>query len=184
MARATRIVGIGGSTRPGSLTEQLVRGVMAQFPEAERLVFAGPDLDFPFYGNKQSDAGARRFVESVAEADALVVGSPGYHGTMSGLVKNALDHLEDLSCRTPAYLDGKVVACVATAQGWQAAVNTLTELRQTISALRGWSTPYGLALNVADGEFTKSDHLDVGRLAGDIDILVSQVRQFLKSVGS
>jgi hypothetical protein len=86
MARATRIVGIGGSTRPGSLTEQLVRGVMAQFPEAERLVFAGPDLDFPFYGNKQSDAGARRFVESVAEADALVVGSPGYHGTMSGLV--------------------------------------------------------------------------------------------------
>ena len=29
-------------------------------------------------------------------AHALIIGSPGYHGGISGLVKNALDYLEEL----------------------------------------------------------------------------------------
>ena len=52
--------------------------------------------------------------------------SPGYHGAVSGLVKNALDYVEDLRDEPRPYLDGRAVGCVAIALGWQAAVTTLT----------------------------------------------------------
>jgi FMN reductase len=42
----------------------------------------------------------------VRGADALVFGSPGYHGTLSGLVKNALDYLEELGRDARPYVDG------------------------------------------------------------------------------
>ena len=39
---------------------------------------------------------AAAMVTALRDADAVVVGSPGYHGGVSGLVKNALDYIEDL----------------------------------------------------------------------------------------
>jgi FMN reductase len=86
-------------------------------------------------------------VEVLREADGVVLVSPGYHGTVSGLVKNALDYVEDLRTDERPYLDGRAVGCVAAAQGWQAAVTTLTALRQIVHALRGWPTPLGAAVN-------------------------------------
>ncbi len=54
-------------------------------------------------------------VEAVRECDGLVLGSPAYHGGLSGLVKNALDYLEDLHDDAPPYLDGRAVGCIVCA---------------------------------------------------------------------
>ena len=51
---------------------------------------------------------------------------------------------------------GEELFFVGTAYGWQAAVNTLTTVRQVVHALRGWPTPYGIAANVA-GELVRED---------------------------
>jgi FMN reductase len=104
--------------------------------------------------------------------------SPGYHGTVSGLVKNALDYVEDLRADPRPYLDGRAVGCVAMALGWQATVTTLTALRSIVHALRGWPTPLGAALNSTEMSF--DDHgvpsdLAVGRTLGTIG---EQVVQF------
>jgi FMN reductase len=66
---------------------------------------------------------------------------------VSGLVKNALDYLEELREDERPYLDGRAVGLIAVARGWQAAVSTLSTLRQVAHALRGWPTPLGLAIN-------------------------------------
>ena len=92
-------------------------------------------------------------VEAVRISDGVVLVSPGYHGTVSGLVKNALDYVEDLRGDTRPYLEGRAIGCVAAAQGWQAAVTTLTALRSIVHALRGWPTPLGVALNSKHVEF-------------------------------
>lgn len=92
---------------------------------------------------------AVRFVEEVRQADGLIIASPGYHGGPSGMVKNALDYLEDLRDEDPPYLDGRAVGCIATASGWQATVSTLVGLRSIVHALRGWPTPMGAAVNTA-----------------------------------
>ncbi|MEV2279132.1 NADPH-dependent FMN reductase [Nocardiopsis sp. NPDC049922] len=148
------IVGVGGSVRAGSSTEQLVGTVLAAVEErsgARTRLFGGPELaEFTPYDPRAPLApGAKAFVEAVREADAVVIGSPAYHGSVSGLVKNALDHLEELRDDVRPYLDGRPVGLVTTAHGWQAAVNTLTALRGITHSLRGWPTPLGIAANVA-----------------------------------
>jgi FMN reductase len=93
---------------------------------------------------------ARELIEALRAADAVVLGSPGYHGSLSGLVKNALDYTEVMRDDARPYLDGRPVACIATGSGWQGAVHTLDALRKITHSLRGWPTPLGLAINTAE----------------------------------
>jgi FMN reductase len=95
-------------------------------------------------------AGARSLISALREADAIVIGSPGYHGGISGLVKNALDYTEAMSKDEAPYFEGRAVGCIATGAGWQGANTTLIALRNTVHALRGWPTPLGIALNTRD----------------------------------
>ncbi len=147
------VVAIGGSIRAQSSTHVLLEHVCeALRAEGMRTeLFAGPALVFPPYApDSPLPAQARRMVESVRAADAVLVGSPGYHGAPSGLVKNALDYLEALREDARPYLSGRPVGLIVTADGWQAAVSTLLTLRQVVHALRGWPTPLGIAVNLGD----------------------------------
>ena len=89
-------------------------------------------------------------VEAVRKADGLIIASPGYHGSISGLVKNALDGLEDLRADARPYLDGRSVGLIVSADGGQAGGSTLAALRSIVHALRGWPTPFGVVLNASD----------------------------------
>lgn len=146
------IVGIGGSTRAGSSTEALLRQVLAAVERrgAATSIVSGSDLLLPPYEpGLDLPSAASRLVAGVRVADAVVIGSPGYHGSVSGLVKNALDFLEELREDERPYLSQRAVGLAVTAYGWQAAVQTLAAARQIVHALRGWPTPLGLAVNVA-----------------------------------
>ena len=81
----------------------------------------------------------------------LLIASPGYHGGVSGMIKNALDYAEDLRHDDRPYLEDRAVGCIAVAHGWQTAVGTLHQLRQTVHALRGWPAPLGCAINDSAG---------------------------------
>ncbi|PLM16069.1 NADPH-dependent FMN reductase [Klebsiella quasipneumoniae] len=89
------------------------------------------------------------FVNAVRQADGILLASPGYHGGVSGLVKNAIDLLEDLRGDSRVYLDGRAVGCIVTAAGWQGCNTTLGAMRGIVHALRGWPTPLGVTLNTA-----------------------------------
>ena len=151
------VVGIGGSMREDSQSERALRVVLAgaRTAGAETVAITGLELVLPFYDPVVTErtAVAHRLVETLRAADGVVLVSPGYHGTVSGLVKNALDYVEDLRGDPRPYLDGRAVGCVAMAQGWQAAVTTLTALRSIVHALRGWPTPLGAALNSGEVRF-------------------------------
>jgi FMN reductase len=154
---AINVVGIGGSLRTSSQSERALRIVLegAQELGAATTVITGDDLVLPFYDPAvpdRSDA-ARHLVERLRTADGVVLVSPGYHGTISGLMKNALDYIEDLRQDDRPYLDGRAVGCVAVALGWQASVTTLTSLRSIVHSLRGWPTPLGAAVNSAEVRF-------------------------------
>ena len=151
------VVGIGGSMREGSQSERALGVVLdsARAAGAETVAITGTDLVLPFYDPAVVERSemANRLVATLRKADGVVLVSPGYHGTVSGLVKNALDYVEDLRADTRPYLDGRAVGCVAMALGWQATVTTLTALRSIVHALRGWPTPLGAALNSSEVNF-------------------------------
>ncbi|MEM9360850.1 MAG: NAD(P)H-dependent oxidoreductase, partial [Pseudomonadota bacterium] len=148
------IVGVGGTLREGSSTERAVSDVLrhAETLGAETQMVAGPALAMPFYSTETDDrtVAAKTLVDALRRADGVVIGSPGYHGGVSGLLKNALDYVEDLRCDDRPYLDGRAVGLIASAAGEQAAMTTLGMLRDITHALRGVPTPYGCVFNSAD----------------------------------
>lgn len=176
------VVGIGGSLRPDSQSERALRLALAGAEEAgaKTTVLSGADLVLPFYDPAvpdRSDA-ARRLVDELREADGVVLVSPGYHGTVSGLVKNALDYVEDLRRDERPYLDGRAVGCVATAAGWQAAVGTLNALRAVVHALRGWPTPLGAAVNSVEVDFDGAGECSDKQVAATLRTVGLQVVEF------
>ena len=177
------IVGIGGSNRPASLTDQLLRTALAEAAAlgARTALFGGAFLaGLPVFDADEQRGGedpALELVRAVARADGLLIGTPGYHGGMSGLVKNGLDHLELLRNDARPYLDGRAVGVVITAAGWQAAGTTLVALRSAIHALRGWPTPFGATINSAEPVFGPDGEL-TEPVAGALRIVATQVVDF------
>jgi FMN reductase len=179
-ASAVRVLGIGGSTRARSSSESALRAALAAAAGlgAEVDIAAGPDLLLPMYefGITARSAAAQSLVGKLRWADALILASPGYHGSMSGMMKNALDYVEELRADDRVYCDGMAVGCIAVAEGWQAAVTTLQALRATVHALRGWPTPFGAALN--------NRHNDRPLFAPDGSCADNEVRGQLAMVGT
>jgi FMN reductase len=147
------ILGVGGTPRTGSATERALATCLAAAAEvgAETEIITGPDLVLPMYNPSDSyrSPEAARLVDLYRRCDGVVIASPAYHGSVSGLVKNALDYVEDLRTEERVYFDGLAVGLIACAAGWQATGQTLTALRSIAHALRGWPTPLGAALNTA-----------------------------------
>ena len=147
-----KILGIGGTTRAGSTTE---RALVVALQEAET---AGADVqllggDFlaklpifdPRPGGPMPEQ--RELVEAIAQADGIIIATPGYHGSISGVIKNALDTLELGRDDQGIYLSNKPVGVIVAAGGSQAGGTSLMTLRAIVHALRGWPTPFGATLN-------------------------------------
>src|SRR5207249_10055705 len=113
---------------------------------------------------------ANELADAIHDADALVWSSPLYHGTIAGAFKNALDWLELLGKRTPAYLTGKPVGLVATAAGVQGlqAINTMEFV---VRALRGWTVPLVVPIARAQDAFDADGRAKDERVAQQLDIL-------------
>jgi FMN reductase len=176
------IVAVGGTLRPNSTTEMAMRHVLqaAAAAGARTKLISGAALQLPLYqpDNAERSFEAQRLVADLALADGIVVGSPGYHGSISGLVKNALDYAEDLRADVRPYFSGRAVGCIATAGGWPGAVNTLNVLRDIVHALRGWPTPMGAVINSAENVFDEHGHCLVPRVGQVLEIMAQEVMSF------
>jgi len=159
MLRKTRplILGIGGAPFPGSSCERALKVSLAKAAAdgAHTRLIAGEDLVLPLYdpSDRTRNEKQRLLVESFRSCDGLIIASPSYHGSVSGLIKNALDYVEDLRTDTRVYLDGIAVGLIVCAGGWQGAGQTLSAMRSIVHALRGWPSPLGAMINTSACEF-------------------------------
>ncbi len=175
------IVGFGGTTRPGSSGERMVAAVLDATAElgAETRLFGGATLAaMPHFAPENPGRTVEQieFVEAIRAADGIVIGSPGYHGGVSGLVKNAIDLLEDLRTDTRVYFDGRAVGLIVSAAGWQAGGVTLSALRSITHAMRGWPTPLGIAINsIAQKPFDAEGRLIDPDLLGQVKAQAAQI---------
>ena len=179
------IVGIGGTTRANSSTEKALRFALGVCEKdgAETIMFDGPTLAaLPHYApeNPERIDEARRLVEACRRADGLIVATPGYHGTISGLVKNALDYTEDMREDTRCYLTGMPIGLIATGAGWQGTVTTLESLRAIVHALRGWATPLGVAINSTQAVFGENGDVVDDKARIQIETMAHEVLSFVK----
>ena len=179
-----RVVGIGGTLREGSSSLGALRRALSAAEEAGAEVeeLGLRELRLPMYepGRPLDDYGpeVRRFIEAVRGADALIVSTAAYHGTLAGVTKNALDFTQFLKGDERPYLEGRVVGLISTAGGDRAAANTTDAMVHVVHALRGVVAPQmvtvGGAWNRFDSEGNVTDEgsgerLDrLGRLVVDM----------------
>jgi FMN reductase len=150
-----RIVALGGSSKPMAASERALRIAAQAAAEAgaEVTFLTGRSLLVPLYDTETSDRTPETvaIIDALRRADGVLIASPGYHGSFSGMVKNALDYAEDLRHDDRPYLEDRAVGLIAVAHGWQTAVGTLNQLREVVHALRGWPAPLGVAVNDSAG---------------------------------
>jgi FMN reductase len=189
VAKEIKVAGLGGSLAvPSSSLAALkiaLEGAAAAGAQTELLDIR--ELNLPMYapGETTLPRSVERLCRTVHEADGLLWSSPLYHGTISGSFKNALDWLQLLSDREPAYLTDKVVGLISTAGGTQGlqAVNTMEFV---VRALRGWAVPLVIPIPQAWRVFDKEGHTQDAKVNEQLHSLGREVtraaRQFASQV--
>ena len=182
---APLIVGLGGTTRPGSSTERALAaalGAAEALGARTRLVGGDFLAELPIYDPRPGGPTPRQaeMAEIIRGADGLILATPGYHGSLSGVMKNALDTLELLRDDARPYFSERAVGVIVTAAGSQAGGTTLTAVRSIIHAMRGWPTPFGAAMSVNSASFGPDGRPLEPRDAWQLDTVAAQVVQFAR----
>lgn len=142
---AVRVLGIGGSTREASksLLALKVALRMAAHEGAETSLASVRDLDLPIYNGERRledyPPSLPWLLSEVRAADAILVCSPTYHGTISGATKNVLDALEFLANDEPRYLGYRSVGLLG--YGGASAMNVINSVYHCIRTLNGLVVP-------------------------------------------
>ncbi|MEG3840549.1 NADPH-dependent FMN reductase [Microcoleus sp. herbarium14] len=152
-----KIVGIGGSLRAGSYS-QMALNVAAQRAcalgaEVEILDLRSIDLPFCDGENHYHDyPDVEKLRNAVRQADGLILATPEYHGSVSGVLKNALDLMSF------EHLDGKVAGSISVLGG-QVNSNALNDLRTILRWVHAWVIPEQIAIGEAWKAFSPDGKL-------------------------
>ena len=170
-----RVLGIGGSMRQVSKSRVLLTHALrlAQESGATTTLADVRALDLPLYDDDRAPADYPAslvgLLAAARAADAYVLCSPTYHGTVSGAVKNALDSLNILYNDGPRYFGGKPVALLALGRG---GANVLTGLQHATHALNGIVIPTAV---VAEASSVGAGTVDDERLLARMRVMVDEL---------
>ena len=172
--RRLKVVGVGGTLREGSASLGALKRALSAAGEAgaETELLDLRELDLPMYepglALEEYGPSVGRLVEELREADAVLISTAAYHGTLAGVTKNALDFAQFLSGGEHPYFDGKVVGLISTAGGEQAGANSTGALVDVVHSLRGVVAPLVVSIpkawQRADGSGEITDELYGRRL--------------------
>lgn len=186
MSRPIRILGVGSSTRERSfstLAAKLVLDLASENHGAETDLLDLRHTKLPIYNPDDNIESIAPTVGTLLQwADAFVLASPDYHGSMSGAMKNFLDHFwAEFAGKTFGYI------CASHEKG----LTVMDQMRTAVRQCYGWSLPYGISIN---GELDFGDNeelidLSINKrlkmLARDLVVYGSLIRrQFLQDIAA
>jgi len=165
------ILAVIGSLQRDSVTRVVVRHLARQLQDTgcavdildlqeEPLALYNPDVahDLPGYAELQA---------RVHRADAFILGSPDYHGCISGAMKNFLDHFW-------REFAGKLFATIIASH--EKGLTATDQLRTVARQCYAWTLPYGVSLvedvDVKDGQIVSDT------LKQRLDMLIRDVRVY------
>jgi NAD(P)H-dependent FMN reductase len=139
-----KLLGVAGSMREGSYSLRALNVVLRAAGDRgadvslldlrlARLPMYSPDAP-----PTDEHGHVRRATEAVGWADAFILASPDYHGSMSGAVKNFLDyHWEEFTGKLFGYV------CASHEKG----LTVMDQMRTAVRQCYGWSLPYGVSVH-------------------------------------
>jgi len=140
---AIKILGVGSSMREGSFGTRTLKTVLdaAGKYEAKTRLLDLRSIRMPMFNpdiSNEHHEQEEKVIEDVNWADAFVLASPDYHGSMSGAMKNFLDfYWEEFAGKTFGYI------CSSHEKG----LTVMDQMRTAVRQCYGWSLPYGVSIN-------------------------------------
>jgi chromate reductase len=126
-----RILAFAGSLRRGSYNKALVKAAVELAPQ--NMSIEVYDLEsIPLFNQEFENSPpqpVKDFKEKIRNADALLIATPEYNYSVSGVLKNAIDCASRPKVGNP--LDGKPVAIMSASVGRLGGVRAQYHLRQT-----------------------------------------------------
>ena len=159
-----KILGVASSMRETSYSTQVLKIALqkAEKNGAETRMLNLQELQLPMYHPEQnSSPELDKVTEHVKWADAFILASPDYHGSMSGVMKNFLDFFwSDFAGKTFGYI------CASHEKG----LTVMDQMRTAVRQCYGWSMPYGISVN-SDDDFDKQCNITNENLISRIETL-------------
>ena len=156
--QSLKVLGVSSSMRKSSFGTRALKIVL----EASQKYDANPRLlelrkmKLPHFNPDslvQSDMILKKVTDDVNWADAFILVSSDYHGSISGSMKNFLDYYwEEFAGKTFGYI------CTSHEKG----LTVMDQMRTAVRQCYGWSLPYGISVN---GE---EDFNDMGEMVNKL----------------
>ncbi len=131
-----RVLGISGSLRRESHNTRLLGGARRLLPEGVELEMFGRLAEIPPYNEDEEHRvppAVRALKAAIAGADAVLIATPEYNGSIPGQLKNALDWASRPPVGSP--LRGKPAAVVGASTSLFGAVWAQAELRKVLATI-------------------------------------------------
>ena len=158
-----KVLGVGSSMRQDSFSTETLKIILNNVNKNggdTRLLnlYSNP---LPMYTAEYNEklSGIKHAVELVNWADALVLATPDYHGSMAGSLKNFLDYFwAEFAGKTFGYL------CSSHEKG----LTVMDQMRTAIRQCYGWSLPYGISIN-SNQDFNADREIINAQLLGRLE---------------
>jgi NAD(P)H-dependent FMN reductase len=172
------VIGICGSLRNISYTRAALKIALKGAEESgvntELIDLREYNLVFCDGGESEEDypEDVHRLKKKVYEAEGIILGTPEYHGSVSGVLKNALDLLGFRE------FEGKMVGLVGVSGGEMGAVNALNSLRNIGRSLRAWVLPSQVSIPQVANIFDSDGNIKNKNLENRLKQIGSRVARF------
>jgi NAD(P)H-dependent FMN reductase len=184
---ALKVLGVGSSMREGSYGTRALKIVLDRMEklQAETHLLDLRKVKMPTFNpnsSVQSSKRIREVTEEVNWADVFILATPDYHGSMSGPIKNFLDHYwQEFAGKTFGYI------CTSHEKG----LTAMDQMRTAVRQCYGWSLPYGISVN-GEEDFNEAGEIvnsllakRLRMLARDLIVYGKLIRaQFLQDLSS
>jgi len=158
------VLGVGSSMRQGSYSTTTLNMIldMAKGNEAETKLLDLRQTNLPMlYAAKDDTHEIGQVTELVEWADAYILATPDYHGSMSGSLKNFLDYFwSEFAGKTFGYI-------VAS---HEKGLTVMDQMRTAVRQCYGWSIPYGISIN-PEADFNDKKEVINRKLWSRLDML-------------
>jgi chromate reductase len=153
-----RILGISGSLRAGSLNRELLRLTAEELPEGVELVAYEGLAQVPPYDQDLDDLQpdeVERLKAEIAAADAVLVATPEFNGSIPGQLKNAFDWVSRPLAENP--IRSKPVAVIGASTSSFGGIWAQRELKKVLGIMGARVLDVELAVPKAHGRLDEPD---------------------------
>ena len=174
---AAKVLAFAGSTRADSFNKKLVQTAATFAEEAGATVTLVDLRDYPlplYDGDLEESVGppeeATTLYELFKSHDALLISSPEYNSSTSGVLKNAIDWVSRPRDGEPplAAFSGKVAGLLSASPGQLGGLRGLVHLRSILGNIGMFVIPEQVAVGAAHEAFAEDGSLADEKLAGRV----------------